>query len=268
MSLLPISAVIITKNEAANIQRCIRALQQVASEVLIVDAHSTDDTVAIARKMGARVIQKKWEGYGINKNFGNEIATYDWILSIDADEVLSTDLIQTLQHLVLNQQKVYAMSRLVNYMGQWVYHSGWYNDWKVRLFHKAIVQWEESALVHERLQIPVTKEVVRLKGELYHYSYKSEEDHWNKIEHYAQLAAQQMAQEHRSASFLKLYISPVARFFKTFLLKKGFMDGRLGWKISCRNAYLVYRKYTLLRGMEGAEVLREIKNTEARGHGD
>ena len=264
MSLLPISAVVITKNEAANIQRCISALQQVVSEVLVVDAYSIDDTVAIAEQMGATLIQKKWIGYGVNKNLGNQIATYDWVLSIDADEVLSDELIQSLQQLALQQHQVYAINRLVNYMGQWVYHSGWYPDWKVRLFNKTAIQWEEHALVHEELIIPANKRIVRLKGALYHYSYKSEEDHWNKIEHYAQLAALQMAQLNRRANLLKLYAAPIARFFKTFLFKKGFMDGKLGWKISCRNAYLVYRKYQILRTIEQTG---NGKNTETQGHG-
>lgn len=247
MSLLPISAVIITKNEAVNIQRCIGALQQVASEVLIVDANSTDNTVAIAKSMGVKVVQKEWEGYGRNKNFGNRMATYSWILSIDADEVLSIELIQTLQNLVLDQGQVYTINRLVNYAGHWIYYSGWHPDWKVRLFHRADTQWEETALVHEQLLIPATKKVRQLEGMLYHYSYKSEEDHWDRIEQYAQLAARQMAQQNRRVGFFKLYASPTARFFKTFFLKKGFMDGRLGWKISWRNAYLVYRKYELVR---------------------
>lgn len=252
--LLPISAVIITKNEAANIQACIMALQQVVSEIVIVDANSTDQTVAIAKKMGAVVLNKEWVGYGANKNVGNQVATYDWILSIDADEVLSKELIQSLQNLVLNQGQVYAVNRLVSYAGQWVYNSGWHPDWKIRLFHKASIQWDEVALVHEQLIIPVTKIVTHLEGVLYHYSYKHEEDHWNRIEQYAQLAARQMAQENRQVGYLKLYGSPIARFFKTFLLKKGFMDGRLGWKISWRNAYLVYRKYILLRAMGDREI--------------
>ena len=188
MSLLPISAVIITKNEAANIQRCIGALQQVVSEILIVDSYSTDQTVTIAEEMGVKVIQKEWKGYGPNKNFGNRLATYDWILSIDADEVLSAELIQTLQNLVLDQRQVYAVNRLVNYAGHWVYYSGWHPDWKIRLFHKSAVQWDEEALVHEQLIIPTTKTVTPLEGVLYHYSYKSKADHWNRIEQYANLA--------------------------------------------------------------------------------
>ncbi len=247
MSLLPISAVIITKNEAAIIQRCLEALQQVVSEILIVDANSTDQTVAIAKKMGAKVLQKEWAGYGKNKNFGNRMAAYDWILSIDADEVLSPDLIQSLQNLELDQRQVYAVNRLVNYAGHWVYYSGWHPDWKIRLFHKTTIQWDETALVHEPLIIPAIKTVIPLEGVLYHYSYKNEIDHWNRIEQYAELAARQIVQQNSKVGYLKLYGSPIARFFKTFFLKKGFMDGRLGWKISWRNAYLVYRKYKLVR---------------------
>jgi len=247
MSLLPISAVIITKNEAANIQRCISALQQVVSEILIVDSNSTDQTVTIAKRMSAKVVQKAWVGYGHNKNFGNQLATYDWILSIDADEVLSAELIQTLQNLIVDQDQVYAVNRLVNYAGRWVYYSGWHPDWKIRLFHKSAIRWDEKALVHEQLIIPVTKKRTPLEGVLYHYSYNSEEDHWNRIERYANLAARQMAQQNLKVGYLKLYGSPIARFFKTFFLKKGFMDGRIGWKISWRNAYLVYRKYELVR---------------------
>lgn len=253
MSLLSISAVIITKNEASNIKRCIAALQQVVSEIMIVDSNSTDQTIAIAKEMGAKVVQTAWVGYGHNKNFGNRLTTNDWILSIDADEVLSAELIQTLQKLVLDQDQVYAINRLVNYAGHWVYYSGWHPDWKIRLFHKATIQWDEEALVHEQLIIPTTKTVTQLEGVLYHYSYKSEVDHWNRIERYATLAAQQMAQQNREVGYLKLYGSPIARFLKTFFLKKGFMDGRLGWKISWRNAYLVYRKYALLKLMMNAK---------------
>jgi len=243
---LSISAVIITKNESTNIARCIQAVQQVAKEVLIIDAYSTDETVAIAQALRATVLQKKWLGYAQNKNYGNEAAQYDWILSIDADEVLSPPLITTLQNTVLENNTVYAINRLVNYDGQWVKHSGWHPDWKVRLFNRQTTQWQETDIVHERLVYPKTTRQLQLPGVLYHYSYKNSADHWQRIEQYAQLSAQQLAQEGKKATFIKRYLSPIARFFKTFFIKKGFLDGRLGWTISCRNAYLVYRKYQIL----------------------
>ena len=242
-----ISAVVITKNEAANIERCLNALQQVAAEIIVVDAFSTDATASIAQQVGATVIQKKWVSYGYNKNIGHQIAQHDWILSIDADEVVSPELITSIKNISLQPTKVYSLNRLVNFGGQWVRHSGWYPDWKVRLFNKQWVRWEEDTLVHEQLIIPNQFTVQPLSGLLYHYSYKNDQDHWQRIERYAQLAAQQMLATGKHPSFIKLYLSPLARFFRTFFLKRGFLDGYLGWKISYRNAYLVYRKYWLLR---------------------
>ena len=250
---LPISAVIITKNEASTIARCIQAVQQVAAEVIIIDAFSTDETVAIAKDLGAKVFQKTWIGYAHNKNYGNQIAQYDWILSIDADEVLSPTLISTIQQLTLANNTIYAVNRLVNYGGQWVKHSGWHPDWKVRLFNRQTTQWAETDLVHERLLYPPSNHQVRLKGVVYHYSYKNSEDHWQRIEQYAQLSARQLAAAGKKATFVKLYLAPIARFLRTYFLKKGFLDGRLGWRISCRNAYLVYRKYRLVKGVMSDE---------------
>lgn len=243
----PISAVIITKNEAANIARCIQAVQEVAQEVLVIDAFSEDETVTIATKLGAKVLQKKWIGYGYNKNYGNQAAQYDWIVSIDADEVLSPDLINCLQTTTLHPNNVYALNRIVNYGGKWVKHSGWHPDWKVRVFHRKNARWDTNALVHESLSYPKNSKLIPLSGLLYHYSYKNDADHWQRIEKYAQLAAQQLMQEGKKATFVKLYLSPIARFFKTYFIKKGFLDGYLGWKISWRNAYLVWRKYRIVR---------------------
>lgn len=248
-----ISAVIITKNEAEHIGRCIKALQAVTDDILVIDAYSSDQTVQIAQELGARVIQKKWVGYGHNKNIGNQLAHHDWVLSIDADEVLSAELIQSLQQLSLQNNMVYSINRLVNFGGQWIRHSGWHPDWKVRLFNRKIVQWDEQALVHEQLIIPKNFNTKRLPGLLHHYSYKNDTDHWQRIEQYAQLAAQQLNRKGKKVSFIKLYLSPIARFFRTYFLKKGFLDGSIGWKISYRNAYLVYRKYNLLRAMNNGQ---------------
>lgn len=242
-----ISAVIITKNEAANIKRCIESLQKIIDEIIIIDAFSTDETPAIAQELGATVFQKKWIGYGANKNIGNQLANNNWILSIDADEVLSPELIVSISTLSLQDNTVYQLNRLVNFGGQWVKHSGWHPDWKVRLFNRKAISWDNSSLVHEQLLIPANYKVVALKGLLYHYSYIDDKDHWQRIEKYAHLAAQQMASTGKKATLIKLYLSPLARFLRTYILKKGFLDGYLGLKISWRNAYLVFRKYSLLK---------------------
>ena len=250
---LDISAVIITKNEAENIGKCIKALHLVSNDIVVIDANSSDQTVAIAQALGARVHQHKWVSYGHNKNIGNQLAQYDWILSIDADEVLSPELTQSLQQLSLQNNTVYSVNRLVNFGGDWVKHSGWHPDWKVRLFNRKKVSWDEQALVHEQLIIPTNSTIQQLTGLLYHYSYKDDADHWQRIESYAQLAAQQMATAGKKANFIKLYGSPIARFLRTYFLKKGFLDGYVGWKISYRNAYLVHRKYKLLNAMNNGQ---------------
>ena len=137
----PISAVIITRNEAENISRCIESVQKVADEVIVVDAYSEDDTVEICKKLGARIFQKRWEGYSNSKNFGNDKAEHDFILSLDADEVLSDKLVESISIAKRNLTGVYRFNRLTNYCGKWIYYSGWYPDRKVRLFDRRIALW-------------------------------------------------------------------------------------------------------------------------------
>jgi len=241
-----ISAVIITKNEAANIARCLQSLQTVAEEIVVIDAFSTDDTVKIAQELGAKVIQTKWEGYSQNKNYGNEIAKYDWILSVDADEVLSPKLISNIRALKLQESHIYSINRLNNYCGQWIKHCGWHPDWNNRLFHRKTTKWKGN-FVHEKLAFSSNIRSIRLKGLLYHYSYQNSADHWQRIERYAELSAQQLFQDGKKATFLKLWMGPIARFIRTYFIKLGFLDGKAGWTISVRTGFLVRKKYLLLK---------------------
>lgn len=244
-----ISAVIITKNEATNIAQCLQSLLTVVDEILLIDAFSIDDTVKIAQELGAKVIQVKWEGYSQNKNYGNQLAKHDWILSVDADEVLSPKLINSIRALKLNESQVYSINRLNNYCGQWIKHCGWHPDWNNRLFHRKKTEWKGD-FVHEKLNFPSSTKIVRLEGLLYHYSYQNSADHWQRIERYAQLSAQQLFQNGKKATFIKLCLAPIARFIRTYFLKMGFLDGKVGWTISVRTGYLVRKKYQLLRILE------------------
>jgi len=243
-----LSAVIITHNESQNIARCLAALKKVTDDIVVVDAFSDDETVLICEKNGARVIQRKWEGYAKNKNYANDQAKHDWILSIDADEVLSDELILNIQQLQLQPHQVYELDRINNFCGQWIKHSGWYPDWKVRIFNRNEVYWV-GAFVHERLKYTANLKTQQLKGKLFHYSYKTLADHKQRIERYSQLAAEEMHSKGKQASFLKLYLSPVSRFLKTLILKRAFLDGKNGWIISRRNALLVYLKYKKLQAL-------------------
>lgn len=243
-----LTAVIITHNVAGTIGDCLAALQEVAGEILVLDSFSDDGTVEICRQYGAALVPQEWLGYSATKNLGNSLARYDWILSIDADEVLSDELVNSLKNLMPEDGVVYALDRLTNYCGKWIRHSGWYPDWKVRLFNRNDVQWQGD-FVHETLAIPAGFEVARLAGKMYHYSYKDSGDHLRRIEKYARLSAQEQFERGKKATFAGLWLSPIARFVRTYFIKKGFLDGKEGWVISCRNACLVRRRYEILKEM-------------------
>ena len=249
---LPITAVIITHNEAENIGRCLAPLVGLVAEILVIDGHSTDGTAAIAEGLGATVLAKDWAGYSGTKNWGNAQARHDWILSIDADEVVSEELAASLRTAARVSERAYALDRLTNYCGTWVHHSGWYPDWKVRLFDRRRARWTGD-YVHERLELDAGTQVERLTGKLYHYSYKSRADHRARIERYTTLAAQELYAKGKTVPFWKPLLSPAARFVRTYVFKQGWRDGAVGLHISRENARLVGLKYRKLRGLRTIE---------------
>lgn len=243
-----ISAVIICKNESEHIGACLAALQEAVEDILVVDSMSTDDTVDICRQAGVRVVQTAWQGYAQTKNYANSLATYDWILSIDADEILSAELIQQIRNLQPLSGHVYSLDRINNFCGQWIKHAGWYPDWKKRLFERTTALWEGD-YVHEQLKHPKNHHVTPLQGRLLHYSYSSLEDHWKRMEKYTQLAAEEMYHKKKSANWIKLWLSPIFSFLRTYIFKFGILDGKNGWIICKRNAALTHMKYKKLKAM-------------------
>ncbi|MBK9017523.1 MAG: glycosyltransferase family 2 protein [Saprospiraceae bacterium] len=247
-SLIPhpsFSAVLITHNVADTIGECVAVLRKVCDEVLVLDSQSTDGTIEICEKLGAKVVQQEWFGYAKTKNIGNTSARHDWILSIDSDEVLSEELIETLRNLKPEVGKVYALDRLTNYCGQWIRHSGWYPEWKIRLFDRNHVEWQGD-FVHETLHIPADYQVVKLMGKLLHYSYKDAADHLRRLEKYARLGAAEQFAAGKKVTFVKRWLAPAARFVRGFILKRGFLDGRAGWTICKREADMVRLRYLVL----------------------
>ncbi len=245
MPLAPLTAVIITKDEASNITRCLNSLQSVAEEILIIDSGSADNTVQIARQLGARVVSTEWKGYAQTKNFGNNLASNDWILSVDADEVISPELASEILQLKLTAGEVYAFNRLNNFFGQWIKHCGWFPDWKVRIFDRRNAYWV-GEYVHEKLKFSEPVQIKKMQGLLYHYSYQSHEDHWNRIELYSSLSAAELFANRAKPGWIKQKGGPVFRFIKTYFFKKGFLDGKAGWTISKRAARTVALKYEKL----------------------
>ena len=232
-----ISAVIITRNEETHIRRCIASLQEITKDIIVVDSGSKDNTIKIASSLGARVFHKDWKGYGANKNYGSSLAVNDWIISIDGDEVLSEELILSVKNITLKSNHIYQLNSLVNYGGKWIRHCGWYPRWKNRLYNRTECHWDDS-LVHEDLTPLKNKSIIKIDGDLFHYSYNSPDDHKTKVDNYAKLRAQSWINEKSKPTFLKRYFGGPFAFVKSYILQMGMLDGKEGWQISKINAYL------------------------------
>lgn len=243
-----ISAVIITHNEASNIERCIRSVQEVVQEVLVLDSGSTDATVALATALGARVEVVDWKGYAATKNLGNQLASHPIILSIDADEALSDNLRKSLLMVHPIKGVAYSMNRLTSYAGKWIRHSGWYPDTKVRLFHRDEARWVGD-FVHETVALDPGVSIQHLQGDLLHFTIDSVADHRQRIQRYMRLSAAEKYQQGRHISVWKAIGGVVARWLKIYLLKQGFRDGREGWYIATLSAQGVWLRYKYLREM-------------------
>ncbi|MGB1037463.1 MAG: glycosyltransferase family 2 protein [Bacteroidia bacterium] len=220
-----ISAVIITYNEEKYIQGCIVSLKDIADEILVVDSFSLDRTKAICLELGARFIERKWEGYAKTKNWANAQAKYAWVLSMDADEVLSKDLRSSIlseKMKGLNDRRIYKFNRLNNYCGKWIRHAGWYPDTKVRLFDKTHAIWQGD--VHEELSFSQTVDEIHLKGDLLHYTIMDKEDHISRLKKYNGLAK-------KYPNLAYTFFSSMFTFIKMYILKLGFLDGQLGFQL-------------------------------------
>lgn len=238
-----VSAVIITKNEARNIGRCLASLVGVADEVIVLDSHSTDSTQGICLAHGARFIPQDWLGYAATKNLGNNLCSHPYILSMDADEALSPQLKESILALGGKLQGAYQFNRLAFYCGTPVRHGGWYPDRKVRLFPKDAAAWQGD-FVHEELVLAPGMKTTWLEGDLLHYTYYSVEEHWARARKYAGLAADAMVGRGKMGLLLKACLSPGWRFVQMYFIKAGFLDGKAGWNIARITAMEVWWKYT------------------------
>ncbi|MBS1777147.1 MAG: glycosyltransferase family 2 protein [Bacteroidetes bacterium] len=244
-----ISACIITFNEERNIARCIQALNGVVDEVIVVDSFSSDNTVEIAKNHGARVLQRVFDGYGTQKYFAQQQAQYSWILSVDADEVVSPMLAESIKSIKEKPDcDGYEVAILPNYCGHWIRHCGWYPQPKLRLWNKEKASMQDSK-VHEGIAFHegTSAKIKRLKGDLLHYSYHSISEHLRKIETYSEMAAQADAARGKKISLLKLVLAPQWQFFNDFILKRGFLDGYWGYIVCKNSAFASFVKYAKTR---------------------
>lgn len=244
---MKISATIITYNEERKIARAIESLR-CCDEIVVVDSRSTDRTVEIAQKLGARVVESPWAGYAKQKNFATAQAANDWVLSLDADEALSEALEGEIWQLRKNGPEfdAYTMPRMAQYLGRWILHSGWYPDRKVRLYNRARATWV-GEFVHESVKVAGT--VGHLRSNILHYTCESLSEHVRTVDRYTTLAAQEVAARGERIGWPRLIFEPGWTFVQTYVLKLGFLDGLEGLMIANMAAMYTFLKYAKARNM-------------------
>jgi glycosyltransferase involved in cell wall biosynthesis len=244
---MKISAAIIALNEEKNIARVIESLR-CCDEIVVVDSGSSDRTVELASKLGARVIDSVWRGYAGQKNYASEQCRHDWVLSLDADEALSEALEAEIWQIKKNGPEfdAYTMPRMAQYLGRWILHSGWYPDRKVRLFDRRRAKWVGD-YVHE--SVAVEGSMGHLESNLLHFTCHSLSEHLKTLDRYTTLAAEQLVGQKASVGWTQLAVEPAWTFFQTYFLKRGFLDGLEGLAIAHMAAFYKFLKYAKARNM-------------------
>lgn len=240
-----LSAIVITRNEAHNLHDCLQSMHGLVDEIIVVDSQSTDNTVAIAQQHGAKVSQPAdWPGFGPQKNRALELATCDWVFSIDADERVTPELAEEIKQVLrTNQDNAYEIPRLSWYCGRFMQHSGWQPDYVLRLFKRNAAKFTND-LVHERLLSNVSTQ--KLKGILLHFSFTNFSQVLSKINAYSEASAKQAYAKGKRANVFTAVGHGFWSFFRTYFLKAGFLDGQHGLALAISNAEGTYYRYIKL----------------------
>lgn len=257
---MTLTVVVITKNEEQNIYRCLDAVRW-ADEIIVVDSQSTDNTLEIVKQFHAKVYSPVWRGYGPAKREGVAHATSDWVLSVDADEVVTPELAEEIRDVIKSETSHdgYYMNRCTNFLGRWIYHCGWYPDRVLRLFRREKGNVTDSP-VHERVE--VTGTTGYLKGELLHYSYPTLELYLEKSNRYTTLGAEEAYNRGKRFRLFDIVIRPMVSFISHYIVKQGFRDGVEGLLISVLSSIAVMVKYAKLRQMYKHEKMKAETDVE------
>jgi glycosyltransferase involved in cell wall biosynthesis len=269
-----ISATIITLNEEKNIRDCLESLKW-ADEIIVSDTGSTDKTVEICQKFGARVFIDEWLGFGAQKNLCQERASSEWILNVDADERVTPELKEEILQAARNGARPgYFMPRKNFFGKRWIRHCGWYPDFNLRLYRKELGRFSEKR-VHE--SVVLDEEAGYLKSPLIHLTYKDVADYLDRMQRYSTLAAEEMYANGKSAGLADLFFRPAFTFFKMLVLQRGFLDGTSGVVLSGLYACYTFAKYAKLREMrtgggaggrgQGAGQMKNLSHKEGSGGG-
>ena len=245
--MIQLSIIIITKNEAENIEDCLESVNW-ADEIIVVDSGSTDNTVALCQKFTDKIfVYEDWQGFGIQKQRALSHAQGQWIFSIDADERVTTglrhEILTVLATAISTDSLVYAVPRISSYCGRFIHHSGWHPDYVYRLFKRHKAQFSKD-IVHERLLFNAPSE--KLLAPLLHYSYRRLEDVLDKVNIYSSAGAQRYYQQGKKGSLFKAISHGLWNFFYTYVVRLGFLDGKEGLMLAISNAEGTYYRYLKL----------------------
>lgn len=238
-----ISACIISFNEEAKIERCINSLAPVVDEIVIVDSFSTDRTVEIARRYTNKVFEQSFLGHIEQKNLAINTASHDWILSLDCDEALSTQLQVSILTIKgeLERHDAYRMSRRTFYVYRWLDHC-WYPDRKVRLFNRRSARWGGTN-PHDHVEVE-GKDIRQLNGDILHYSFDSMSEHIQTIDYFTEIGAKEIIAKGKRVSLLSPLIHGGWTFFRLYILKRGFLDGLAGFIVAVLSFMHAFVKYS------------------------
>lgn len=235
-----ISAVIITKNEEANIERCLKSLQW-TDEIVVVDSGSTDRTVEICKQYGCKVIETEWLGYGKTKQLAVNSASNDWVLSIDADEQVAEESVSIIKEAIeKGKNKAFKVQIKSFYLGRLIKHSGWGNEFKLRIFNKKFGNYNDAE-VHETVLIDDEKP--KINAVFYHYTYPTLEKHCEKINRYSTLQGREIFEKGKNYPMILFPIFALNKFFTMYFLKAGFLDGKEGFILAVVSSCGVFMKY-------------------------
>jgi glycosyltransferase involved in cell wall biosynthesis len=258
---LPLSVAIITRNEQENLPRCLESVRDFAREIVVIDSGSTDGTGEIARRFGARFEPHPWQGFGPQKNFAVQCCRQPWVLCLDADEALSPELADSVGELFARGEPAregYWINRRTFYLGRWIWHA-WYPEWRLRLFRKGCGEWRG---VEPHPEVILQGSTEKLQGDLLHYPFRDLQQHLQRWINYSRIMADLYAREGKRCRWYHLMGSPAWAFFKTLILKGGWLDGWRGWVISVATSLYVFAKYAFLyeKQLSAAEAYPEPKN--------
>ncbi len=248
-----LSVVIITFNEEDNIERCLKSVEGLADEIVVLDSFSTDKTESVCKSFGVKFYRQKFKGYIEQKNDVLKYASNNWVLSLDADEVLSNTLFTEIKKTMENPDAdVYGFNRLNNYCGKWIRHSGWYPDKKLRLWKKEKGKWG-GINPHDKLMTEKDAVIKYLKGDLLHYSYKTIDEHIAQINKFSTIAAIEAHKNGKKSNVTTILIRSFWKFVRNYFLKSGFLDGYYGFIVCSLTGWETFVKYVKLKELNSYE---------------